>query len=328
MTMKKKTPFRFRYGSISQVATYSKNKNIFIFITTIIIALLFTLNNFNRSSTNTFSKKKEILLEKDLVLPPLEMHNDSENTNEEQLDTTQKNIINTQSDSLYRLRQAGGIKAFEYTDPIQKSNHENQQTNISTASVIPHLTYTLAQGTIIPGILETAINSELPGFVKAIVSSTVYASHGATVLIPKGSHLIGQYHSMVQQGQNRVFVEWIRIITSTGLSINLNSPGADSLGQAGMEGNIVDRHFFERFSQASLLSLIGAGTATIRVNDQTQHNSASSYRTAIANSFQQSANASFQSGHTIKPTIHVWQGTKINVLCNKDISFYDAMVKR
>ena len=51
---------------------------------------------------------------------------------------------------------------------------------------------------------------------------------------------------------------WTRIIRPDGASIQIASSGTDPLGRAGLEGT-VDRHFFERFGGAVLLSVINAG---------------------------------------------------------------------
>ncbi len=193
------------------------------------------------------------------------------------------------------------------------------------ATQITHLDYTVAQGMFIPGVLETAIDSDLPGMVRAEVSHDVYAEQGNFVLIPKGSRLVGQYSSGVVQGQNRVFVAWQRLIRPDGIDIQLGSPGTDALGRAGMAGDIVQTHFFATFSQAALLSIIGAGVANVGVNPQDQQNSAAAYREAVSNSFNQSAQNNLQNTAIIKPTIHVYQGNKINVFVARDLDFYAAL---
>ena len=123
------------------------------------------------------------------------------------------------------------------------------------STTCPH---TAPQGTVIPAVLETAINSDLPGFVRAVVSRDVRGFDGTTVLIPRGSKLIGQYRSGVALSQTRAFVVWSRVITPEGVSIDIGSPGTDQLGRGGLEGE-TDTHFFERFGSAILLSVMGAG---------------------------------------------------------------------
>jgi type IV secretion system protein VirB10 len=62
---------------------------------------------------------------------------------------------------------------------------------------------TITQGTLIAAILETAIDSDLPGYVRAVVSQDVRSFDGSRVLIPRSSRLIGQYKSGLAAGQTR-----------------------------------------------------------------------------------------------------------------------------
>ena len=120
----------------------------------------------------------------------------------------------------------------------------------------------VAQGAIIPAVLETALDSDLPGFARAVVSRDVRSFDGQSVLIPRGSRLIGQYKSAVSQGATRAFVIWTRIIRSDGVSIQIGSPGEDALGRAGLTGE-VNRRFFARFGGSILLSVLNAGVASV-----------------------------------------------------------------
>ena len=116
------------------------------------------------------------------------------------------------------------------------------------------------EGTLIPGILETAIVSDLPGQIRAIVSDDVYSFDGRRVLIPTGTRLIGEYQSEIVRGQKRIFVVWTRMLRDDGVSVRLNSIGADSLGRSGLTGR-VDNKFRERFGAAILLSIVGGGAS-------------------------------------------------------------------
>lgn len=194
-----------------------------------------------------------------------------------------------------------------------------------SATKIGPLNYLIAQGSLIHAVLETAINSDLPGYVRAIVSEPVYAEDGSRVLIPQGSRLIGQYKSGMQQGQSRIFIVWTRAIIPGGISINLGSPGVDSLGVAGMGADEIDRHFWQRFGTAILLSIIGAGASNVGVESGDQYNAAQAYRIAIANSTAQTANQTFQQNSMIPPTLYVNQGKPIMVFVARDLNFQAAM---
>jgi type IV secretion system protein VirB10 len=202
------------------------------------------------------------------------------------------------------------------------------QKGVQTASAIAlgSLNTMIAEGNFIHAILESATNSDLPGSLRAIVSEPVYSEDGSQVLIPRGSRLIGEYKSGMLQGQSRIFIVWRRLITSQGFSVQIGSSGVDPLGVAGMGADSIDRHFWQRFGTASLLSMIGAGASNIGVSGEDQNNSAASYRAAIANSFSQSASQSLQQDGMIAPTLRTMQGKPIMVFVAKDLQF-DNVVK-
>lgn len=209
------------------------------------------------------------------------------------------------------------------TQFLQNSSHKEAQA--ATAIAMGSLSTIIAAGSFIHAILEPATNSDLPGSLRAIVSEPAYSEDGSQVLIPQGSRLIGEYKSGMLQGQSRIFIVWQRLITPEGISVQLGSGGVDSLGVSGMGADTIDRHFWERFGTASLLSMIGAGTATLGVSGGDQDNSASSYRTAISNSFLQAAGQSLQQDGSISPTLRTMQGKPIMVFVAKDLRFDDAI---
>ncbi len=171
------------------------------------------------------------------------------------------------------------------------------------------------QGTMIPAVLETALNSDLPGYARAVVSRDVRSFDGSTVLIPRGSRVIGEYRSAVALGQSRAFVIWTRVLRPDGGSIQIGSGGGDLLGRAGLAGQ-VDRHFFERFSGAVLLTVLNAGaTALAGNNSTTVVVGSSSEATGLASSVSALAPAS------IPPTIKVAQGTPVRIFVARDLDF-------
>lgn len=206
----------------------------------------------------------------------------------------------------------------------QFANSDTTTTSVQ-ATRIPHPSFTIASGEFLHAVLETAINSDLPGMVRAVVSKPAYSYTGERTIIPSGSRLIGQYSSAIVQGQNRVMIIWNRVVLPNGIAVQLNSPGTDALGRAGQGADSVNTHFFARFGESALLSLIGAGAATAGVNNTDQYNSAAQYRMAIAQSFQQSAQQSLQGTLPMKPTIHIYQGANINVFVAHDLSFYQVL---
>lgn len=182
------------------------------------------------------------------------------------------------------------------------------------SSIIAEPSRTAPQGTVLPAVLETAVNSDLPGFVRAVVSRDVRAFDGATVVVPRGSKLVGQYRSAVAAGQSRAFVVWTRLIRPDGVTIDLASPATDTLGRSGLTGE-TDRHFFTRFGSAILLSVLNTGMNAIggRGGDNI----------VIGSSQDASrvAEIALQKQIDIPPTLSVPQGAPIRVFVAKDLVF-------
>jgi type IV secretory pathway VirB10-like protein len=188
-------------------------------------------------------------------------------------------------------------------------------TDTARASRLKDVASVAPQGTVIPAVLETAIDSDVPGFARAVISQDVRGFDGTKVLIPRGSKLIGQYKSGVAQGQTRAFVVWSRILTPDGISIDVGSPSTDPLGRGGLSGE-TDTHFLERFGSAILLSVITSGLDAL---SQTQ----GSTDITIGSSTQanQVASVALQKQIDIPPTIKVPQGTPLQVFLAKDLDF-------
>jgi type IV secretory pathway VirB10-like protein len=124
----------------------------------------------------------------------------------------------------------------------------------------PASPYTVMAGGVIPALLVTGINSELPGPILAQVSENVFDSRtGRVLLVPQGSRLIGDSGSASSYGQQRLQIAWKRLIFPDTSSIDL--PEMPATDQAGLPGvtDQVDNHYLATFGTAALMSLISAG---------------------------------------------------------------------
>lgn len=209
----------------------------------------------------------------------------------------------------------------------------------------------VAQGTMIRGVLETALQSDLPGMVRAVTSENVWSFDGRRILIPAGSRLVGEYKSGIAQGQTRVFVVWTRLLRSDGVSVQLGSNGTDDLGRAGNAG-FVDNHYLERFSSAIVLSIVGGASqflsgygqnydagngTTITTTDPVtglvtstqsgggQNSQALQARQIAAQNVSQTltniAQEALKNSINIPPTIYLDQGSRIIVFVRRDLDF-------
>ena len=187
------------------------------------------------------------------------------------------------------------------------------------ASQMRDLGRTVPQGAVIAAVLETAINSDLPGSVRAVVSRDVRSFDGSRVLIPRGSKLVGQYKSAAAAGQTRAFVVWSRIISPSGVTIDVGSPATDRLGRGGLDGD-VDIHFFRRFGASILLSVIGAGSQAL-ANSAGNNGGNTTFVIGSPQQATQVADAALQQQINIPDTIKVAQGAPVQVFVARDLDF-------
>jgi len=223
----------------------------------------------------------------------------------------------------FRLAQAGAPVATGPAPADGPSAEERFAARVAGAAndtararQMRDISRVVPQGFVIPAVLETAIDSDLPGSVRAVVSRDVRGFDGAQVLIPRGSHLIGQYKSAAAIGQTRAFVVWSRIITPEGVSIDVGSPATDRLGRGGLEGK-ADTHFFQRFGSAILLSVISGGIEALSRNGGNNN-------ALIIGSPTQAQNVAaiaLQKQIDIPTTIRVAQGAAVQVSVARDLDF-------
>jgi type IV secretory pathway VirB10-like protein len=185
----------------------------------------------------------------------------------------------------------------------------------------PKSPYEIQAGTILPAVLITAINSDLPGPVVAQVREQVYDSvAGRYLLVPQGSRLLAQYDSMVAWGQERVLVCWNRLILPDGDSISLGCmPGADLEGAAGLSDE-VDEHWWRILKGATVATLLSATSAFAAGNT-------TSYNPTVGQLMARNASGEIndvgqqltRSNLMIQPTLTVRPGFSVNVIVTKDI---------
>ena len=197
--------------------------------------------------------------------------------------------------------------------PPKASDPESLAGPRAGATRLANPTTTVPKGAVIQAVLETALDSNRPGFARAIVSRDVRGFDGSRILIPRGSRLVGEYKADLAQGQNRAFVQWQTLTRPDGVQIAVDSPAADPLGRAGVKGN-VNSHFFERFAGAILQSTldIGVGIATRKVADGTVIVGLPGSTQSVGSSI---------TPQSIKPTLKVPHGSSVSVFVARDLDF-------
>ena len=183
--------------------------------------------------------------------------------------------------------------------------------------------FELTAGSIIPAVMLSGINSDLPGTIVAQTRQTVYATHDPdTVVIPQGSRLVGRYSADVAFGQSRVLAAWDELILPNGSRISLRGmSAADGQGQSGMEDQ-VNNHFWKTWSSALLVSFLGVAAQQSQPHNQGAFNTPSGSAQASAaamNSLSDVSSKILQKSLNISPTLQVRPGMAFNVMVNRSI---------
>lgn len=179
--------------------------------------------------------------------------------------------------------------------------------------------YEVKAGTLIPMTLETAINSDLPGNITAVVKRNVYDSAtGNILLIPAGSKIIGKYSSNVAFGQERVQAVFNRITLPNQKSINLGSMYAvDKMGASGVKDK-VNTKIGKVFSSVLMSAILGVGSGSLKNYDSDSVwrneaiNEGGSQALNVGNTY---ANKLLQ----VQPTLTIRNGYTVGIFVDKDL---------
>lgn len=194
----------------------------------------------------------------------------------------------------------------------------------------PGKPYELRAGFVIPGMLISGINSDLPGQIIGQVSQDVYdTAIGKWKLIPQGSRLVGRYSSDVAYGQSRILIAWQRIVFPDGKAMDIGSmPGSDSAGYSGFTDQ-VNNHYLRLFASAFLTSAVTAGISLTQNQNQgqgqqnfgTQQTASGALSEALGQQLGQVTAQLISKNINTAPGLEIRPGYRFNVVVIKDMTF-------
>ena len=244
-----------------------------------------------------------------------ESNNSSNSSESDSNNNSNANYKNGRNEELDRLLNDGKTN----NNRIETLN-KNRLTKYETI-------YEVKQGSVIPAILITEVNTDLPGSVLAQVRENVYDTRsGKFLLIPKGSKLYGRYESSVARGQSRVFLVWDRLILPNSKTVDLSTFNtADSLGNSGVTDK-VNNHTLALIGNAILSSVLNLGDTlssgvsfsiggiNVGLNGNKKDGNdkeGSPFKQVTSKIVDQEANR--------KPTLTIKRGFKFNIIVNGDM---------
>jgi type IV secretory pathway VirB10-like protein len=195
----------------------------------------------------------------------------------------------------------------------------------------PLTRYELKTGSVIPAVMISGINSDLPGQILAQVSEDIYdTATGRHLLIPQGSKVVGTYDNEVAFAQNRALVVWTKLIFPDASQVNLEGmPGADPSGYAGFRDK-VNRHVGRRIGAALMMSVFNFAYEASR--QQTQgpvgFQPESAVTAAVGQSIAELGKQMVEREMDVPNTLEIRPGYRFNVMVNKDIAFQSPYRRR
>lgn len=213
---------------------------------------------------------------------------------------------------------------------LQKENFLQKSLADKTTKIDAYVTksnkYSILAGSVIPAILQTKIDSDLPGTIIAKVSRNVYDTvSGNYLLIPQGSTLVGSYDSKVSYAQSRLLAVWKRLLFPNGNSIKLlGMPAVDQIGKGGLADK-TNNHYWKIFGSAFMLSLIGTSEQLgKKINKDNDYSALQALFASVNQQFTQTSSQLLSKNMNIQPTITIRNGTKFNVLLTRDLILPNA----
>lgn len=189
----------------------------------------------------------------------------------------------------------------------------------TNATMMPDRNLLLPKGTFIDCVLETKLDTTVPGMTSCVIPRDVYSANGRVLLIERGSKAIGEYKGAVENGLNRIFVLWTQIQTPKGVRVNIDSPATDALGGSGMAGEI-DFHWWARFGNALLFTLIQDGF-DFAMTKQSENNGGVNYYQNSEDGMNQIIQEAMRQSGNIPPTLTKNQGERVGIFVARDVDF-------
>jgi type IV secretion system protein VirB10 len=182
--------------------------------------------------------------------------------------------------------------------------------------------YTLAPGsTKIPCIVETKINSDVPGYFTCRVSTNVFdTASGRHLLVAQGSTVLGHDHSQdLIFGNSRLPTVSLTLALPDGRSVDLGAaPVTDQQGVAGLTGD-VDSHWWRLIGAVFIGGALRGGTQALQLAaaDAAGVNTVVSGYGSVIN---QAVSPRLTRALDTRPTITVEAGQIANVLLIRPLS--------
>jgi len=189
----------------------------------------------------------------------------------------------------------------------------------------PRSAFEMKTGTVIPAVMISGINSDLPGEVSAVVADNVYdTASGRHLLIPAWTKVFGKYDSEVAYGQKRALVVWTRLIFPDGSTLELGGmQGMDVAGYSGFRDK-VDNHYGRLIGFSALSSVMSAGMQLSQPREDNTNGQPSNRQIVAGEAGRELSQLGVELTRrnlNVQPTIRIRNGYRFTILVNRDVAF-------
>jgi type IV secretory pathway VirB10-like protein len=226
------------------------------------------------------------------------------------------------SEAVTRAARVGLPLDSQHEFPGADADELESPTYARSRVMDPISEYHVMAGTVLPAMLITSMNSDMPGEILAQISRNVFDSQQHHLLIPRGTKLIGRYDNQIALGQSRVLIAWTRLIFPDGRSLSMPGlPTKDLRGASGVHSQ-VDNHYTRLYGQAVLLSIIGAGAQLSQPQQSNVlvPNSAGQIAAgALGQELSRISMETIRRNMDVRPTLQVKAGTPFYIFLERDL---------
>ena len=176
----------------------------------------------------------------------------------------------------------------------------------------------LFEGTSLDTVLTNRLNGTYSGPVNCMLTTDVWSHNRQTLLIPRGTRILGEARKVDGRGQSRLAVSFHRLIMPDGLSISLDTfVGMNQIGETGLKDK-VDNHYRQIFGVSIALGAI-AGFTMRGSNSSATQSGSDTWRQGFSQSLSQEATQILDRFLNILPTITIREGTRVKVYLTDDL---------
>jgi len=179
--------------------------------------------------------------------------------------------------------------------------------------------YRIFEGSVIETVLTNRLDGSFSGPVNCMVTTNIYSHDGQRLLIPQGTHVLGEVRKVEGFGQQRLAVTFHRLIMPDGYSVNLDRlPGLNQIGETGLVDR-VNHHYLQVFGVSVAIGAV-AGLSQANTQYGIDTSATDAYRQGMATSLSQSSLRILDRYLNVLPTFTIREGHRVKIYLTEDLA--------